>query len=258
MSRRTDGLKPAQPPSQTAHELIARLDALADPAHAVQLQRFFKTGPGEYGEGDVFAGLRMPQIRAIVKEFRGLPPAEVERVLASETHEHRMAALLVLVEQAKSAKRRGAAGELRRLSDFYLAHSDRVNNWDLVDVTCRDVVGEHLLVAGDIRPLKQLAGSDSLWERRIAMISTAAFMRAGRTDVTVELAELLIDDDHDLMHKAVGWMLREVGKLEIGTLEAFLMRHAATMPRTTLRYAIERMSAAQRADWMGRRAAAMS
>ncbi|MBI5311510.1 MAG: DNA alkylation repair protein [Actinobacteria bacterium] len=249
MSPPTDG-----PPPQTAAALTARLDALADPGHAEQLQRFFKTGPGEYGEGDVFIGLRMPQIRAVVRDFRELAPGEVESVLASEVHEHRMAALLVLVEQSKRSLKRGDLAAARELSDFYLAHTDRVNNWDLVDVTCRDVVGEYLVASGDVEPLKRLARSDSLWERRIAMIGTAAFIRAGRPEVAFELADLLVDDGHDLMHKAVGWMLREAGKKDPTGLDDFLERQAATMPRTALRYAIERMPAERRADWMARRA----
>lgn len=256
MPRRAEAPKHSAPSEQTARALTARLDALADAGHARELQRFFKTGPGDYGEGDVFIGLRMPQIRAVVRDFRELPLGEVERVLHSKVHEHRMAALLVLVEQAKRARRLGDDAALRALSGFYLAHSDRVNNWDLVDVTCRDVVGEYVLASGDTATLRRLARSDSLWERRIGMISTAAFIRAGRTDVAFELAELLVDDGHDLMHKAVGWMLREAGKRDAGGLDAFLERHSATMPRTALRYAIERMDADTRADWMGRRAAA--
>lgn len=259
MSRRTDGpiarstgrRDAAQ--ALTADALRARLDSLADPVRAAHLQSYFKTGPGDYGEGDVFIGLRMPQVRAAVREYRELALSEVEIALASEVHEHRMAALLVLVERSRRALKRGDLVAAKESYDFYLAHSHRVNNWDLVDVTCRDVVGEYLVAIDDTRPLLRLAKSPSLWERRIAMISTSAFIRAGRPEVAFELARLLVDDDHDLMHKAVGWMLREAGKIEPRGLADFLTRHAATMPRTALRYAIERMSPEQRAEWLSRR-----
>ncbi|MBI4897626.1 MAG: DNA alkylation repair protein [Actinobacteria bacterium] len=231
-------------------ELITRLDALADAGHARRLQGFFKTGPGEYGEGDVFIGLRMPQIRAVCREFRELPLEEIEFVLAGPVHEHRMAALVVLAEQSKRAFKRGDLGAARERYEFYLAHTRRINNWDLVDVTCRDVVGEYLLHTDDLAPLRRLAQSNLLWERRIAMVSTAAFIRADRCDVAFELAEMLVGDDHDLMHKAVGWMLREAGKRDAAGLDRFLTHHAATMPRTALRYAIERLSESRRKHWM--------
>lgn len=240
----------AKPPPQTARELIARLDALADAAHAVRLQSFFKTGPGEYGEGDVFIGLRMPVVRAVCREFRDLPPAQIKRVLDSEVHEHRMAALVVLAAQSKRALKHGKSAAAAEHFEFYLEHSDRINNWDLVDVTCRDVVGEYLLSIDETGPLLRLAESEALWDRRIAMVSTAAFIRGGRCDVAFTLAEVLIDDDHDLMHKAVGWMLREAGKRDMAGLEEFLDRHAATMPRTALRYAIERLPEPRRKAWL--------
>lgn len=240
----------AKSPPQNARELIARLDALADPDHAVRLQRYFKTGPGEYGEGDVFIGLRMPVVRAACREFRDLPFAQIERVLGSEVHEHRMAALVVLAEQSKRALKHGDSAAAAERYDFYLAHTDRINNWDLVDVTCGDVVGKYLLSINETAPLTRLAQSEKLWERRIAMISAAAFVRGGRCDVAFALAELLIDDDHDLIHKAVGWMLREAGKVDATGLEDFLGRHAATMPRTALRYAIERLPEPRRKAWL--------
>ncbi len=246
MSRATDA---------SGSELIARLDALADAGHAARLQGFFKTGPGEYGEGDVFIGLRMPQVRAVCREFAELPLEQIEVVLASPVHEHRMAALVVLAEQSKRAHKRGDMDAARDRYEFYLAHTRQINNWDLVDVTCRDVVGEYLLRANDLAPLRRLAKSDLLWERRIAMVSTAAFIRADRCDAAFELAEALIDDDHDLMHKAVGWMLREAGKRDPAGLERFLGAHASTMPRTALRYAIERLPESSRRHWMIRRAA---
>lgn len=253
MSPRTEPSRGRESPGRSAAGLIARLDALADPVRAAHSQSYFKTGPGDYGEGDVFIGLRMPQVRAAAREFRDLPLGEVEAVLASAVHEHRMAALLVVAAQSQRAFKLGDLAAAKAAYDFYLAHSDRVNNWDLVDVTCRDVVGEYLVATADARPLRRLARSDSLWERRIAMISSSAFIRAGQPRVAFELAELLIDDQHDLMHKAVGWMLREAGKIDPGGLDDFLERYAATMPRTALRYSIERMSPDERAEWLSRR-----
>ena len=232
--------------------LLRELEALGDPADAEFLQGYFKTGPGEYGEGDVFIGVRMPAIRKAIKPFRDLQLEQIERVLASPVHEHRMAALLICAEQAKRARRAGDGARHKLIYDFYLAHADRVNNWDLVDVTCRDVVGEYLLSRQDWRPLKKLARSKLLWERRIAMISTWSFIRAGEVAPTFELAELLVDDPHDLMHKATGWMLRDAGKRDPAALEEFLARHAKSMPRTALRYAIEKMPSERRRYWLAR------
>lgn len=238
---------------QTAAELQRRLNALGDPKYAANLSWFFKTGPGEYGEGDVFIGIRMPTLRKLCREFREMPLDEVDRALASPVHEHRMAALVVITERAKRHARRGETAARRELFEFYLAHTDTINNWDLVDVSCRDIVGEYLLSAGDIRPLRKLARSKSLWERRVAIISTAAFIRAGDNAPTFEIATLLLADGHDLIHKAVGWMLREAGKRDAAGLDDFLTRHAATMPRTALRYAIEKLPEARRKEWLGRR-----
>ncbi|MGB3953272.1 MAG: DNA alkylation repair protein [Solirubrobacterales bacterium] len=235
--------------------MTAALDAIADSADAARLRRFFKTGPGDYGEGDVFIGVRMPAIRAVVREFRELPLDDVRVALASAVHEHRMAALVICCEQARRAKKRGDTRAQQALFDFYLAHTDRINNWDLVDVTCRDVVGEYLLTIDDARPLKRLARSSVMWERRIAIVSTWSFIRARQLGPTFEIAELLLDDQHDLMHKATGWMLREAGKKDEAALERFLGQFAARMARTTLRYSIERLAPERRRYWLayGRR-----
>lgn len=229
----------------SAAEVKAAVRELADPEQAKQLQRFFKTGPGEYGEGDVFAGVKVPPLRAIARANRDLPLDQIKELLASEVHEHRTVALVILTERAKRADR----AESKVLYDFYLANVDRINNWDLVDISCRDVVGGYLLAIGAPQRLVPLAHSTDLWERRIAMVSTWQFIRAGDTDPAFAIAELLVDDDHDLIHKAVGWMLREAGKVDPDRLDEFLLTHAATMPRTALRYAIERMDPDVRERW---------
>lgn len=214
------------------------------------LTRFFKTGPGEYGEGDQFIGVRMPVIRTAVKEFRDMSLEDLATVLESPIHEHRTAALVVLSEQAKVAKKRGDEAAHKQLYDFYLAHTDRINNWDLVDVSCRDVVGEYLLTTQNDKPLRKLAKSNQIWERRIGMVSTLAFIRARELTPTFEISELLLGDPHDLMHKATGWMLREAGKKDEAALEEFLSRFAHLLPRTALRYSIERMTPQRRKYWL--------
>ncbi|MBJ7459472.1 MAG: DNA alkylation repair protein [Thermoleophilaceae bacterium] len=213
------------------------------------LQRFFKTGPGEYGEGDVFVGVKVPPLRALAKQHRDLPIEQIDELLSSPVHEHRMEGLIILTERARRADT--VLG--RELCDFYLARTQRVNNWDLVDVSCRDVVGGHLLAVGDHSPLKCLARSELIWDRRIAMVSTWAFIRANQLTPTFELAALLVDDSEDLIHKAIGWMLREAGKRDETALEAFLGVYASRMPRTALRYSIERMSPERRAYWRARK-----
>ncbi len=196
---------------------------------------FFKTGKGEYGEGDQFIGITVPEQRTVAKQFLDLPIDEIETLLLSKIHEHRLTALIILTEQYQ----KGDQKTKNTIFKFYLAHTDRINNWDLVDCSCRDIVGEHLQNT-DRRILYKLARSKSLWERRIAMVSTWAFIRRGDLKDTYAIAELLLSDTHDLMHKAVGWMLREAGKRDEKSLHAFLKTHVKHMPRTALRYAIER------------------
>lgn len=233
-----------------ARALMDELSSLANAEYAATMQWFFKTGPGGYGEGDVFIGVKMPPIRAAAKPYRELPFDQLEVLLASEIHEHRMAACVILSERAKRHAKRQETSEAKAIYDFYLGHVDRINNWDLVDVSCRDTVGLYLLAADDVKPLRKLARSQNMWERRIAIVSTWSFIREGKLDITFELSELLLDDEHDLMHKATGWMLREAGKKDEAALERFLTAQAPAMPRTALRYSIERMTPERRAYWL--------
>jgi len=221
----------------------AALAEVADPADAVDLQRFFKTGPGQYGEGDVFVGVRVPAIRAVVRRFRGLGFAEIDALLDDPVHEHRLAGLLLLVV----ASRRDPEEAVGR----YLAavRRGRVNNWDLVDSSAEHLLGAWLLER-DRSLLDELAASASLWERRVAVLATFAFIKSGDASTTLALAERLLDDRHDLMHKAVGWMLREVGKrVSREELVGFLDAHAARMPRTMLAYATEHLPPEERARY---------
>jgi 3-methyladenine DNA glycosylase AlkD len=241
----------------SAEAVMSALAEKADTDDAQFLQRFFKTGPGQYGAGDVFIGVRVPQTRAVAKRFPGLPLTEVSRLLDSEVHEHRLAGLIILNRLFETASRPSAndPDEQRRIADFYLSavHRSRVNNWDLVDSSAEYVLGEYLWS----RPrdvLFDLARSDSLWERRVAVLATFAFIKRGDASTTLALAELLLSDPEDLMHKAVGWMLREVGKrVDRAQLLGFLDVNAARMPRTMLSYAAEHLTPEQRADYRARR-----
>ena len=224
----------------TADDVRSALAELTNPADAAQLQRYFKTGPGEYGEGDLFIGVRVPAVRAVVKRFRGLGYDEIDALLDDSIHEHRLAALLLLV----AAARRDPDG----VRDRYLAavRRGRVNNWDLVDLSAPEALGDGL-VGGGRAVLDELAASDSLWERRVAVLATFAFLRRGDPTPTLALAERLLGDREDLIQKAVGWMLRELGKrVSRDTLVAFLDSHAARMPRTMLSYATERLTPEER------------
>ena len=210
------------------------------------MQRYFKTGPGEYAAGDVFIGVRVPATRLVAKTFRDLPLAEVAELLRSKIHEERLLALLILGERHARAE----AAEQTVIYQFYLDHLAWVYNWDLVDTSAPAIVGRHLL--GRSREiLYELAGSPDLWRRRVAILATLTFIRAGDFEDTLRLAEQLRTDPHDLMHKAVGWMLREVGKRNVGVMRQYLDRHAACLPRTLLRYAIEKLPARERAGYLG-------
>jgi 3-methyladenine DNA glycosylase AlkD len=226
----------------------AALHAQGDARRAKGVAAFFKTGPGEYGEGDVFLGVSVPTTRAIARAHADLSLSDLRALLASPVHEERMLALVVLVAQYE----RGDAAARAERFDFYLANLAGVNNWDLVDTSAAQIVGARVLASRDRRLLPRLARSKIMWERRVAMVATLAFIRAGDSATAFAIAELLLGDTHDLMHKAVGWMLREVGKrVDEGALRGFLEVHAATMPRTALRYAIERFSPAERKRWLG-------
>ncbi|MFH2134786.1 MAG: DNA alkylation repair protein [Pseudomonadota bacterium] len=230
-----------------ANEISAQLHALASPDTAAILQGFFKTGPGQYGAGDVFLGIKIPPLRALAKQHRDADLVAIASLLASKYHEERMFALLLLMQFYKTADETGQQAAY----DLYLANTARINNWDLVDVSAPHIVGRHL----EQRPrgiLLQLARSDSLWERRIAIISTLHFIRQNDFTDTLHIAEMLLDDEHDLMHKAVGWMLREVGKREQKLEERFLKQHYPRLPRTALRYAIERFAPQLREQYLKR------
>ncbi len=231
------------------------LAAVSDSADAVNLQRFFKTGPGEYGEGDVFIGVRVPATRKVVKQFADLPLADIDQLLDSEVHEHRLAGLLILNGQfAKAAKRRTLdEAAQQRIVELYLAavRRGRVNNWDLVDASAENILGPWLFD----QPrglLFELAASDDLWERRVALLATFEFIKRGDPSTTFALCELLLADRRDLIQKALGWMLREVGKrVDRARLLEFLERNAAGMGRTALSYATEHLDPDERVRLRG-------
>lgn len=206
---------------------------------------FFKTGKRQYGEGDKFIGVSVPDIRKVAVVFKDLSLSEVKKLLDSKIHEERLLALIILTLQFKSTEVKGQ----RQIYEFYLKNTKQINNWDLVDTSAHKIVGAYLLD----KPrtvLKKLAKSKNMWERRIAMISTAMFISKGDIKDAIEIATILKDDTEDLMHKAVGWMLREVGKKDVKVLEEFLKRHLKTLPRTTLRYAIERFPEKKRKAYL--------
>jgi len=222
--------------------LKADIKKLANPAKAKILARFFKTGPGEYGEGDVFLGLMVPQSRQLVRQYKSLPLSDVATLLKSPVHEERLIALLIMVAQLYKTP--------KLIYDTYLSSTKYINNWDLVDLTAPKIVGSYLLDKPHSILLK-LAKSDNLWERRIATMSTFAFIYQGDPQPTLQIAGLLLKDKEDLIHKAVGWMLREVGKrISQDTEEDFLKKHYKVMPRTMLRYAIERFPESLRRQYL--------
>lgn len=240
-------------PMNTASQARARLKELSDPELATFLMRFFRTGPGEYGEGDKFLGLKVPTVRRVAREFRDLSLDEVSKLLKSKFHEERLLALVLLTNRFAKA----SEGERAKICKFYCGHLGFVNNWDLVDVSAPQILGRHLLER-DRSLLYKLAKSKNLWKKRVAMVATFAFIREKQFDDTFEIAEILLEDSHDLIHKAVGWMLREAGKRDERRLRVFLDKHAARMPRTALRYAIEKFTPSQRAYYMGLRSRRLS
>lgn len=252
------------------------LKKLADPGKAKILQGFFKTGKGEYGEGDVFLGLTSQQIKDVAKNYWDkLELADLQKLLESKIHEERMAALRVLVCKYERANKDGkcsrdpstsladarfARDDRKNIFDFYIKNAKRVNSWDLVDVTCHEIVGNYLLTRMNTNGMRigtrhsarranilyKLAKSKNLWERRIAIVSTYAFIKNNQFEDTIKISEILLQDKHDLIHKAVGWMLREVGKRDEKVLEDFLEENIGKIPRTALRYAIERFDEKKR------------
>ena len=230
----------------TSKEITIALKTLGSAEKAKASAWFFKTGPGQYAEGDRFIGVTVPEVRSIVKNFKTLPLSETQKLLSSPLHEERLTALLILVEQYKKAD----DFEKKTIVDLYLASTASINNWDLVDSSAPPILGAYLWKRSK-KLLTELAQSKNLWERRIAMISTFYFIRQGESEDALKIAKIVLSDSHDLMHKAIGWMLREVGKNcgeEI--LKEFLKKNYEKLPRTTLRYAIERFPERERKAWL--------
>lgn len=227
--------------------ITGKLQALSDAEKKEIFPKFFKAGKGQYGEGDRFIGVTVPNARAVAKQHKDISTDEIRELLQSEWHEVRLCALLIMVENSKKKDE-----NLRKqLFELYLSLTNHINNWDLVDLSCRFVVGEYLLdKSRDI--LYQLAQSPLLWDNRIAIVSTYAFIRKGQLEDTYALSDLMMHHPHDLMHKAIGWMLREAGKRDTERLYDYIMEHRADMPRTMLRYAIEKFNAEDRAILMKR------
>ena len=232
---------------QLTKTITNKLQALSDAEKREIFPKFFKAGKGEYGEGDRFLGVTVPNIRAIAKLHKDISIEEIRELIQSEWHEVRLCALIIMVEKSKKKDE-----ALRKeLFNLYLSQTKRINNWDLVDLSCRFIVGEYLLdKSRDI--LYQLAQSSLLWDNRIAIVSTYAFIRKGQLEDTYALSDLMMQHPHDLMHKAIGWMLREAGKRNPERLYDYVMSHRADMPRTMLRYAIEKFSPKERAILMKR------
>jgi len=228
--------------------LHKELLSLSDSQKAAFFPRFFKTGPGEYGEGDMFLGVTVPNTRKVAKKYLSLSLADIETLLKSEWHEERLTALHIMVYRFNRADKT----HQKDLYQFYLEHTDRINNWDLVDTSARDIVGGYLYAnQKEIGVLDELAASDSLWERRIAIIATFYFLTKGEPDLTIKIASFLLHDPEDLIQKAVGWMLREMGKrCDRQVLVDFLQKHANGMPRTMLRYSIEHFDQATRQKYL--------
>ena len=232
-----------------AKDALTDLQALANSRKAIELQRFFKTGPGDYAEGDIFLGIVVPKTRIVAKKYSDLSIVEIKKLIESQYHEVRFCGLLILLAQFEKAKSRS---EKKKLFEFYLKQlkAGYVNNWDLIDVTGVRMGAYLIDERAPMAVLRRLAKSDDLWEKRMSIIFTFAFQKVGDMDPTLEIADLLLKDDHDLIHKAVGWALREVGKKDGPMLRNYLKANVAHMPRTTLRYAIEKFSATERKRWL--------
>lgn len=234
---------------------MTSLQQHAYPPDAQFLQRFFKTAPGQYGAGDIFLGVRVPVTRRVCKPYLALPPDQVDKLLESPFHEHRLAAVIIMASQAQRAVKNQDTATAKQLYQQYCRQRRRINNWDIVDVSCPQVVGGYLyhFTSKQWQPLSSLAASEWLWDRRIAIISTLYFIRQGWLEPTWDIATTLLQDSHDLIQKAVGWMLREAGKHNQAALLDFLEQHAVVMPRTMLRYSIEKLSPSQRKFYLARK-----
>ncbi|HUI68489.1 MAG TPA: DNA alkylation repair protein [Nitrospirota bacterium] len=229
----------------TAQEIRTRLRRLANKEKAVTLQGFFKTGPHEYGEGDVFLGITVPKLRNLVKECDGIPITETATFLKSGIHEERLLALLILVR----AFSKGDASARQKIYNFYCKNTRYINNWDLVDLSAPNIVGSYLLDKSR-KTLYEFAKSRDFWKRRIAIMATFCFIKQNEFNEALIISKMLLADDHDLVHKAVGWMLREIGKRSLSVEEKFLKQHYKKMPRTMLRYAIERFPEEKRRRYL--------
>lgn len=233
----------------TAEAVLEALRAERDPEKADFYPSFFKTGPGEYGEGDLFIGVTVPKQRKIARLFRALSLEQIQKLLKEPYHEARLTALLILTERYQKAK---SVEERVSLNQFYLDNLDWVNNWDLVDSTAYKILGAELVRTGDTAILEELAASKHLWRERVAVMSTMALIKTKDFEPTLKLCRQFLTHRHDLIHKATGWMLREIGKINKDTLELFLARHGKKMPRTMLRYAIEKLPKKERDLWLER------
>jgi len=226
-------------------DIRRKLQQLGSKDKAKVLQRFFKTGPGEYGEGDVFIGVRVPDLRKLVKEYQDITIKEVMQLLRSSIHEERLFALLILVSKYS----KGNETVKKRIYELYLQNTKFINSWDLVDGSAQHIVGAFLMDKSK-EPIYRLAKSNSLWERRIAILSTFHFIKHDNYSETLKISKILLTDEQDLIHKAVGWMLREIGKRHISTEEIFLKKYYKRMPRTMLRYAIEKFPESKRKKYL--------
>ncbi|MDR1896602.1 MAG: DNA alkylation repair protein [Prevotellaceae bacterium] len=229
--------------------LIDKLTALANPEKAAFLQGFFKTGKGQYAEGDIFLGLKVPEIREFIKEYHEMSLPDIKTLIYSKFHEVRLSGFLLLVRQFKKTKE---DEHRKEIYDFYIEHAKQANNWDLVDLSCKDIVGEYLADKKNRQILYKLVDSSNLWEQRISIVSTWTFIKYCDFNDTLLISKKLLTHKHDLIHKAVGWMLREVGKKDKNVLINFLEQYSSEMPRTALRYSIEHFSPEEKQKYMAK------
>lgn len=227
--------------------LLKEINSKADPEKAKILQKFFKTSKGDYGEGDIFLGLTMPIQRSIAKKYTTLPISKIQKLLNSEIHEHRMISLIILTNKYNKASKEKNLNLQQEIVNFYLKNTKKINNWDLVDISAPNILGDYFLDK-DKKIFYDLASSKNLWEKRIAIVSTLTFIKKNKLGDSLKISEILLKDKHDLIHKAIGWMLREVGKQNSEVLLDFLKTHYKELPRTTLRYSIERFPKEKRKE----------
>ncbi|MEA3437825.1 MAG: DNA alkylation repair protein [Thermodesulfobacteriota bacterium] len=231
--------------TKSLEEIQRKLQELGNEEKAKKHQKFFKTGPGEYGEGDIFVGVTVPELRKLAKEYKTTTLKEVKQLLHSSIHEERLLSLFLLIHRYS----KGDEPEKKRIYEHYLKNTKFINNWDLVDSSAGQIVGDFLFDKSK-KPLYDLVKSENLWERRISIISTFYFIKRNQFSDTLKISEILLSDKEDLIHKAVGWMLREVGKRDMSIEEAFLKNHYQNMPRTMLRYAIEKFPESKRQRYL--------